>query len=241
MEDMRAAGEIDISDWSDSFSRPFQGFVRRQMEALVLDPDFPCLGARSAFQRKAYEFRLYPDMTDSAGLQRLGVDLQSFTDRRASMPGPFATFVACFEEPRTGYDEKMWDHLVWRCLMMLHRVDQRRWSPEVDPDPDSPTFAFSFAGEAYFVVGLHPGASRHSRRFAYPALAFNAHEQFQQLRHNGEFERFQRAIRGREVRLQGSLNPNLADFGELSDARQYSGTPVGPDWRCPFHARQDAD
>jgi len=35
--------------------------------------------------------------------------------------------------------------------------------------------------------------------------------------------------------VQGSLNPNLADFGERSEARQYSGREVEEHWRCPFH------
>jgi FPC/CPF motif-containing protein YcgG len=45
----------------------------------------------------------------------------------------------------------------------------------------------------------------------------------------------QRATRKRDIALQGSLNPNLADFGTAPETRQYSGRPVGPDWRCPFH------
>jgi FPC/CPF motif-containing protein YcgG len=44
-------------------------------------------------------------------------------------------------------------------------------------------------------------------------------------------------VREREIALQGSLNPNLADFGERSEARQYSGRAVEDQWRCPFHRR----
>jgi FPC/CPF motif-containing protein YcgG len=39
----------------------------------------------------------------------------------------------------------------------------------------------------------------------------------------------------RDLRLQGSLNPNLSDFGKKSDARQYSGRAVEANWKCPFH------
>jgi hypothetical protein len=46
----------------------------------------------------------------------------------------------------------------------------------------------------------------------------------------------QEVIRSRERNLQGTLNPNLGDFGVRSEARQYSGRPTEPDWRCPFHA-----
>jgi hypothetical protein len=36
------------------------------------------------------------------------------------------------------------------------------------------------------------------------------------------------------MRLQGSINPNLSDFGVHSEARQYSGRAVEDAWKCPF-------
>jgi len=42
------------------------------------------------------------------------------------------------------------------------------------------------------------------------------------------------AIRKRELNLQGSINPMLSDYGNASEARQYSGRVVEKDWRCPF-------
>ena len=48
--------------------------------------------------------------------------------------------------------------------------------------------------------------------------------------------RMQRTPR-RDLKLQGSLNPNLSNFGEKSDARQYSGRAVNKDWKCPFHVQ----
>jgi uncharacterized protein len=63
---------------------------------------------------------------------------------------------------------------------------------------------------------------------------FNAHEQFEHLREHGMFLGMQSTIRGREVALQGKINPNLANYGDASEARQYSGKPVASDWRAPF-------
>jgi len=88
-------------------------------------------------------------------------------------------------------------------------------------------------------VGLHPGSSRFTRRFAFPTLVFNAHTQFEKLRESGKFERIQDVIRARDKTLQGDLNQNLADYGEASEARQYSGRAVEKDWRCPFHHAND--
>jgi FPC/CPF motif-containing protein YcgG len=64
-------------------------------------------------------------------------------------------------------------------------------------------------------------------------LAFNAHFQFEQLRESGQFERMQEVIRDRDTELEGDVNPNLANFGEHTEAKQYSGREVGDDWGCP--------
>jgi len=66
----------------------------------------------------------------------------------------------------------------------------------------------------FFVIGLHPYASRLARRFSNPALVFNSHRQFEKLREDGRYWKIQAATRSREIDLQGSINPNLADFSE---------------------------
>ncbi len=68
-------------------------------------------------------------------------------------------------------------------------------------------------------------------------MVFNSHHQFDRLRADGRYGRMQAAIRKRDGALQGSINPNLADFGDASEARQYSGREVEPDWRCPLRVR----
>jgi hypothetical protein len=145
-------------------------------------------------------------------------------------------FVAVFPE-RAPRSELAFERRLWAQLQRLHEHESATvpWDGSVSDDADDPMFAFSFAECAYFVVGLHAGASRISRRFRWPALVFNPHSQFGRLRGEGRFARMQQAIRSREMAVQGSLNPNLADFGERSEARQYSGRPVEQDWKCPFH------
>jgi FPC/CPF motif-containing protein YcgG len=51
----------------------------------------------------------------------------------------------------------------------------------------------------------------------------------------------QERIREREIEFEGSVNPMLTDFGEASEARQYSGRAVGEEWEAPFTAEQDHD
>ena len=97
----------------------------------------------------------------------------------------------------------------------------------------------SFGGEAFFVVGLHPRASRPARRFEAPAMVFNLHDQFEALRASGRYDRLRETILDRDLAMAGSLNPMLAPHGTESAARQYSGRAVGEGWECPFSGRGD--
>lgn len=217
-------------------------FVHDSFRALVLNPAFSCVGAKSAIRRGSYRLCLYAEMGSSGTTVGLARDLSDFVEERDNLHGDFSTFVACFEEP-VGIDEEGFEGLLWAQLQRLHEQDRHhhRWDPSVSPDPEDPNFAFSFAGSAFFVVGLHAASSRFTRRFAWPTLVFNAHHQFDKLRADGRYDRFQEVIRNRERDLQGSLNPNLADFGTSSEARQYSGRPVEKGWRCPFQGPRADD
>lgn len=221
---------------------PLQEFVHDSFRALVLNPAFSCVGAKSAVRRGSYRFGLYAEMGSPGSTAGLARDLFDFVEEQDDLDGKFSTFVACFEGP-VDSDEEAFEGLLWAQLRRLHEQDRRHhgWAPSVSRDPEDPKFAFSFAGTAFFVVGLHAASSRFARRFAWPTLVFNAHHQFDKLREEGRYDRVQEVIRDRERDLQGSLNPNLADFGTRSEARQYSGRPVEEEWRCPFHGPQADD
>jgi FPC/CPF motif-containing protein YcgG len=147
----------------------------------------------------------------------------------------YATFVAIFESPRET-DELQFENLFWQQLRRLHEYDAAHfdWDPNVRSDPADPHFSFSFGGQALYVIGLHANSSREARRFPWPALVFNPHEQFERLRADGKWKRMQETIRARDLELQGSINPMLSDFGVDSEARQYSGRAVEENWRAPF-------
>lgn len=206
--------------------------------AFVLDADFPCVGAKAAINGGGDRFGLYPEMNTPAATAALAHDLWEFARENPSFGTDYATFVAAFAGGG-GDSERGWDEALWAQLRGLHELDRRHheWDPAVSSDPDNQHFSFSFAGQSFFVVGLHPASSRRSRRFARPTLVFNPHAQFGRLRERGIFDRMRQTIRTRDYALQGSLNPNLSDHGERSEARQYSGRAAGPDWKCPFSAR----
>lgn len=200
--------------------------------SMVEHPEFPCLGARSAFRQDRATIRVYDELGTSESARELLADLTAYVGE-VDPNGGFATFIAIFRGPDTTA-ESVFEDLLWAQLRQLHAVDEEAWNPEVASDPDDPHFAFSVAGTAFFVVGLHPGASRDARRSPTPTLVFNLHEQFEQLRASGNFPRMRDLIRARDEQLQGSVNPMVADHGAASEARQYSGRNVAPTWTAPF-------
>ncbi|HWS55696.1 MAG TPA: guanitoxin biosynthesis heme-dependent pre-guanitoxin N-hydroxylase GntA [Pyrinomonadaceae bacterium] len=220
---------------------PLARLVHDRFRAHVLDAEFPCVGGKAAINHDTYRFGLYAEMDSQGATAGLAYDLWEYARERQTFGTDFATFVASFAAPAVG-DESGWEKLLWSQLQSLHDLDREHhaWDAAVSSDPDDPGFSFSFAGTAFFVVGLHPASSRRSRRFAWPTLVFNAHEQFERLREQNLFERLRETVRARDYKLQGSLNPNLSNFGESSEARQYSGRAVEDDWRCPFSARPAA-
>jgi uncharacterized protein len=200
---------------------------------------FSCLAGKGVVRSGEYMLRAYGSLGSVRSARRLAVDLATFVRSAPADETQLRAFVAVFPV-RPAADEAMFEQRLWRQIQQLHDLEASNtpWDSSVSDDPDDPRFAFSFSGRAFFVVGLHPASSRLSRRFRWPALVFNPRAQFDQLRRQGRFERLRGMIREREMALQGSLNPNLADFGERSDARQYSGRPVEESWKCPFHRNE---
>jgi uncharacterized protein len=218
---------------------PFARVAHDAFRSFCLDDAFSCLGAKSALRRESYRFGVYDRLDDGAVTEGVARDLYAFAAERQGFESDFTTFVAVFRE-RELDDEVAFERRLWSQLQRLHDLDARYhpWDPRVSDDPESPKFSFSVARDAFFVIGMHPGASRSARRFAWPTLVFNAHEQFENLRADGRFEPLQSRIRERELRLDGRINPNLADYGYHSEARQYSGRPTEPVWTCPFRPRR---
>lgn len=210
--------------------------IFHELQEMLVDENYVCTGAQAAFRQETYRLGVYPELGTEEATAGLAHDLFTFMEERKRLDSDFATFVGAFAGPRDLSEEEFEERL-WRQLQLLHEADAQyhEWDDTVSSDPDHPNFTYSFAGSACFVVGLHANSSRPSRRFPYPLLVFNSHEQFERLRETGAYARMQAVIRQRETERWGSTNPMLDDFGGNSAARQYSGRAVGSDWKCPFH------
>lgn len=219
----------------------FADEAKRAFEEFVFRPEFPCVGAKAAFHGGSHTVVTYGELASEEATTALSTDLSQFaqaigrTKAHGSHAIDYATFVAIFEQPLAA-DEVEFERLFWQQLRRLHRQDAARfeWDPSVSSEPTDPHFSFSFGGQALYVIGLHANSSREARQFHWPALVFNPHEQFERLRDDGKWQRMQETIRTRDMALQGTINPMLSDFGEKSEARQYSGRAVDEDWRAPF-------
>jgi FPC/CPF motif-containing protein YcgG len=209
--------------------------IEQEFEKFVDSSSFSCLVGKGVVHQRGHVVRAYAPLGTRAATRALARDLSLFKENTDPAAG-LRAFVAVFPDHAPG-SELAFEARLWAQLQRLHESDDvnAEWDPSVSDDANDPMFSFSFGGEAYFVVGLHAHSSRISRSFRWPALVFNPHSQFGRLRGEGRFARIQKTIREREIAVQGSLNPNLADFGERSEARQYSGRAVEDNWRCPFH------
>ncbi len=215
------------------------GLLSARFRAFIDEDDFPCIGAKAALSRGALctaEFSMLGDTTSDRCLLGALTEFATMLDAGDYPDSTVHSFAALFHAP-FGTDEIRFEQLLWHQLWRLHRLDVKRGSPQaldVSSDTRSAKFSLSIAAHPFFVIGLHPGASRTARRFRHPALVFNSHRQFEQLRADGRYPKMQKVIRERDRALQGSVNPTLADFGAASAARQYSGRAVEDDWRCPY-------
>ena len=213
--------------------------IEHAFEQFIARKAFPCLGAKSAQARGRLHYLHAGDIASdsvdrliTAGVQVFAADVTSHS--------MFVSLVVLF--PRSApLSEADFEAALWQRLQSIHSLDRasHRWDPAVSDDPASARFSMSVGGRAFYVIGLHPNASRPARRFACPALVFNLHSQFERLREDGRYPKLRQAIIERDVAYSGSANPMLAVHGENSEARQYSGRRVDADWLCPFHAKKE--
>lgn len=206
----------------------------------IRDAAFPCVGAKSALGRGQIVTVTARDIRCPRDDRKILDALHEFVAGYEREKKMFTSFAVLFEEPRD-LDEAAFERCLWARLSALHRLDAEKfsWAEGVSDDPASEEFAFSLGAHAFFVVGLHPQASRAARRLPHAAMVFNLHEQFQDLRARGQYERIKETVLSRDLKAHGSINPMLAEHGTGSAARQYSGRKVEADWQCPFRRIHD--
>lgn len=207
-----------------------------ELRERIAEAGFPCVGAKSALARGTLKTLVCHSLASGWDDVRIHRELMDWAEEYRADPTGLRSLAVVFAEPLY-CDEADFEAMMWERIQSLADKDHWLGQPydhRVSADPDDPHFSLSFGGEAFFVVGLHPRASRVARRFPRPTLVFNLHAQFEALREEGKYEKMRATILTRDEEVSGSLNPMLARHGEASEARQYSGRRVDEGWKCPF-------
>lgn len=216
---------IDIQD--TIYTKEYLSFINKK--------EFPCVAAKTALTWNQLHCLVVDHLAcpkDDAAILDF---IYQFVDDYRQSDKLYHSAAVIFKGPEAP-NEALFEELFWQRLQALSNLDAQRYHYDrrVVADPTSPDFSFSLKEEAFFVIGLHPGSSRPARQFSYPTLVFNAHAQFEQIRANGRYENLRDTIRTRDVAYSGSINPMLQDFGEASEAYQYTGKLYTEAWKCPF-------
>lgn len=162
--------------------------------------------------------------------------IYQFVDSYRSSNASFHSAAVIFNQPQST-SESEFEIMLWARLNSFGVLDRKKYKHDsrVDSDPASSNFSFSLKEEAFFIIGLHPSSSRKARRFTYPAIVFNPHEEFQRLKRTGRYESMKKVVRRRDELHSGSVNPMLKDFGAAPEVFQYSGKQYDSTWKCPLH------
>ena len=210
--------------------------IGEELRQFIAKPDYPCVGAKSVLARNELDVLVACDLESAWDDLRIHQRLLGWSWTYERDPTYLRSLAIVFEGP-LDLTEEEFETAMWERLQSLADKDHWRgqsYDENVSPDPADPHFSLSFGGQGYFVVGLHPNASRPARRFAYPALIFNLHDQFERLREDGRYSKIRETVLDRDRAIAGDINPMLQVHGEGSEARQYSGRAVSDDWQCPF-------
>jgi FPC/CPF motif-containing protein YcgG len=206
-----------------------------EYQEFVANRAFPCIAAKAALAEEQIKTLVVEHLACPGDDLKILDFLYMFIDEYRQSQKLYHSAVVIFKQPRV-IDETSFGDLMWQRLQSISDLDalRNRWDSRVSNDPTSPDFSYSVKEEAMYVIGLHEHSSRTSRQFRYPAFVFNPHQQFVKLRETGKYTPMKEVVRKRDLRLSGSVNPMLSDFGESSEALQYSGKRYEEFWKCPF-------
>lgn len=209
--------------------------IIEEFKTFLGNKGFPCVAARTALAMDHIKNMVAGNMCCPANDRAILQFLYDFIDGYRSATASFYSAAVLFKGPEF-HSEELFDKFLWQRLQALADMDATHhgYDKRVNADPHSPDFSFSLKGEACFIIGLHPASSRPSRRFSYPAIVFNPHAQFEQLRKTSGYGKLKSVIRKRDISFSGSINPMLKDFGESSEVLQYSGRKYDENWECPL-------
>ncbi|CAF1279394.1 unnamed protein product [Adineta ricciae] len=216
--------------------------MKEEFKQHVFSTNFPCLNAKIALKRNAFDFDVYDTFCSEETTKLLWQNLMKFINKQSFLwenNHIFTTYVACFRTPEN-LSEDIFEILLWKQLQQLHEEDVRngmKWSKNYSNDPSNTDFAFSIGERGFFLVGLHPQSSRNGRRFSKIAIAFNSQDQFTNLRRLNLLTEIKQVVRQNDLLYNGSINPNVIENENGPGPFEYSGKLIQPEWKPNFQVK----
>ncbi|MFT7400900.1 MAG: FPC/CPF motif-containing protein YcgG [Hydrogenophaga sp.] len=172
--DVQGLTQVDPASPSNAAGDLFSSYV--------LERSTPCVMARCMVNRKQVFLASCGELGDADRCADVYHDLHEVL--AASEADSSLYSLLAVSPSQASHMEKAFARALWDQLNGIHQVDRNLffWGSCVSQDPADPKLSFSVGGTAWYVVGLHPGASRSSRQFAVPTLISNRHAQFSALR-----------------------------------------------------------
>lgn len=201
-----------------------------QMSRYIKDKDFACIFGRAAeMQGNVSHKQIEGRMNEPSTAQEVCDHLYAFIENVlhkldfSSAKFPLKTCLMIFPEETFSSPDDAGEKLV-QLLLNMHAYDKANgfeWAPYVSNDPKSTMFSYSIGGEAFFVPFLYEHSESGVRHSPYPALVFNWHKLFEELRNRGQFDKSREIIRQRTLNAGHTIADLLADYGEGLEFPQY--------------------
>lgn len=158
----------------------------------VLSEAMPCIGAKNAMAKASYGLQVYEGVgADTKEVDNLTKDLLDFCQyqsRHWAKGNHFTTFVAVFPKAKDGaLTAAELERLANRVSTTLYRTTRQSGRPF----------------RSFLAICLHPESEAPARRFAHPAIVFNADAQFTHLNDINKRDPITKAIQAREKQLYG--------------------------------------
>ena len=141
---------------------PIQSELENDFKAFIADSAFPCVGAKSAVAKGTMDILIAQDIRSNWNDRLIYNALTKVAATYREDRALFRSFAVIFNGP-CGLTEQEFEHFLWARAESLTNKDTWLGRPHdnrVSDDPQDPHFSLSFNGEAFFIVGLHPAASR---------------------------------------------------------------------------------
>lgn len=213
-----------------------ENLIKNEYFDFIKTAQFPCVAAKTALihnnLRVFVASHIACGRQDKLILQFLYDFIDFYHNSKESI---FLSAAIIFADTNL-IDEDEFENLMWQRLQNISDLDAKnfKYDKRVSFEVMNDKFSFSLKEESFFIIGLHKENNRKSRRFKYPTLVFNPHQQFEMLREKGCFDKIKKVIRQRDKKISGNVNPMLQDYGLLSEAYQYSGKKYDEKWLCPL-------